>query len=152
LTRGSFRFDYGDTAGMAPITRMYTLGHTFVPASIHAGGLRYHGDAPSLSWLVDAGLIGAVAYQQIPVFDAAITFTRTEGILPAPESAHAIKATIDLANECKESGEQKVILFNLSGHGHFDLGAYEAFLAGKLQDYEYPTAKVEEALRNVPKI
>jgi tryptophan synthase beta chain len=152
LTRGSFRFDYGDTAGMAPITRMYTLGHTFVPASIHAGGLRYHGDAPSLSWLVDAGVIGALAYQQIPVFDAAITFTRTEGILPAPESAHAIKAAIDLANECKESGEQKVILFNLSGHGHFDLGAYDAYFSGHLENYELPEEEIKQALAGLPEI
>jgi tryptophan synthase beta chain len=152
LTRGSFRFDYGDTAGMAPITRMYTLGHTFVPASIHAGGLRYHGDAPSLSWLVKAGVMDAVAYQQIPVFDAAITFTRTEGILPAPESAHAIKATIDLANQCKESGEQKVLLFNLSGHGHFDLGAYDAYFSGRLENYELPEENIRQALAGLPEI
>src|SRR5579884_4257206 len=118
LTRGIYCFDYGDSVGMAPIAQMFTLGHTFVPASIHAGGLRYHGAAMSTSALVKEGVIDALAYPQVPVFDAAVTFTRTEGILPAPESAHAIKAVIDLANECKESDEERIILFNLSGHGH----------------------------------
>ena len=150
LTRGAFRYDFGDTAGMVPLVKMYTLGHTFVPAAIHAGGLRYHGDAPSLSALCDQGLIEAVAYQQLPVFDAAVTFTRVEGILPAPESAHAVKAAMDMALECRESGERRVILFNLSGHGHFDLGAYDAYFSGQLQNYELPDEKLEEALAALP--
>lgn len=152
LTRGAFRYDFGDTAGMAPIVQMYTLGHTFVPASIHAGGLRYHGDAPSLSLLYHEGVMDAVAYQQLPIFEAAVTFARIEGLLPAPESAHAIKATMDLALECREKGEQRTILFNLSGHGYFDLGAYDAYLAGSLQNYELPATKVEEALAALPAV
>jgi tryptophan synthase beta chain len=152
LTRGEFRYDFGDTAGMTPLVKMYTLGHTFVPASIHAGGLRYHGDAPSLSTLCHEGIIDAVAYQQLPVFEAAVTFSRVEGILPAPESAHVIKAAIDRALECREAGEHKVILFNLSGHGHFDLGAYDAYFSGELQNYELPEEKVAEALAALPAI
>ena len=114
---------------------MYTLGHGFVPPAIHAGGLRYHGAAPLLSQLVDDGVIEATAYLQNRVFDAAIQFARTEGIVPAPESAHAIRATIDEAMRARDAGERRVILFNLSGHGHFDMGAYDAYLAGALQDY-----------------
>jgi tryptophan synthase beta chain len=152
LTRGAFRFDFGDTAGMAPVTRMYTLGHTFVPAAIHAGGLRYHGDAPTLSALVAEGIIRAIAYDQLPVFDAAVTFARTEGILPAPEAAHAVKATMDIASECRESGERKVILFNLSGHGHFDLGAYDAYFAGQLQNYELPQEQIDRAMASLPAV
>jgi tryptophan synthase beta chain len=152
LTKGTYAFDFGDAVGMAPIMRMYTLGHSFVPASIHAGGLRYHGDSPSLSALVHAGYIDAVAYPQIPVFDAAVTFARVEGLLPAPESAHAIKAAMDLAVEARESGEQKVILFNLSGHGHFDLAAYEAYLSGKLENFEYPAEAIERALEALPAV
>lgn len=152
LTQGSYAFDFGDTAGMAPIVKMYTLGHTFVPASIHAGGLRYHGAAPSISALHHEGIIDAVAYQQIPVFDAAVTFTRVEGLLPAPESAHAVKAAIDLALECRESGEQRTILFNLSGHGFFDLGAYDDYFAGRLENYELPRAQMEEALAALPTV
>lgn len=152
LTRGEFRYDFGDTAGMTPLLKMYTLGHTFVPASIHAGGLRYHGDAPSLSALCHEGVIDAIAYQQLPIFDAAVEFSRVEGILPAPESAHAIKAAIDRAVECREAGEQKVILFNLSGHGHFDLGAYDAYFSGDMQNYELPEEQVEEALAALPAV
>src|SRR5438132_1050280 len=128
------------------------LGHGFVPAPLHAGGLRYHGMAPLVCKLYDEGVIEAVAVPQLATFQAALQFARTEGIIPAPESAHAIKVAIDEALRCKKSGKREAILFNLSGHGHFDLGAYEAFLAGKLQDYEYPAAKIEEALRGVPQV
>jgi tryptophan synthase beta chain len=152
LTRGRYAFDFGDTAGMAPIVKMYTLGHTFVPAAIHAGGLRYHGDAPILSALYEQKVIDAVAYPQVPVFDAAVQFARTEMILPAPESAHAIKAAIDLANEAKESGEAKVILFNLSGHGHFDLAAYEAYHAGSLENFELAQQPIDEAMAALPAV
>jgi tryptophan synthase beta chain len=134
LTEGSFEYDFGDTAETTPLIEMYTLGHTFVPPPIHAGGLRYHGDAPSLCRLVKDGVIEAVAYPQTKVFEAAIQFARTEGIIAAPESAHAIRAAIDEALGCKETGESKAILFGLSGHGLLDLGAYEAFLAGDLMD------------------
>ena len=152
LTKGSFEYDFGDTAETTPLIEMFTLGHTFVPPPIHAGGLRYHGDAPSLCRLVKDGVIEAVAYPQSKVFVSAVQFARAEGIIPAPESAHAIRVVIDEAKKCTEAGRGKAILFNLSGHGHFDLSAYEAFLTGKLQDYEYPSAKVEEALRHLPKV
>jgi len=152
LTKGPYRYDYGDSAGTAPIAKMYTLGHTFMPAGIHAGGLRYHGAAPAVSALMNEKLIEAVAYQQNTVFEAAVTFARTEGIIPAPEAAHAIKAAMDEAVKARESGEKKVILFNLSGHGHFDLAAYDDYLAGKLVDFEYPKEKVDEALHHLPKV
>lgn len=152
LTKGVYTYDFGDTAKLTPLLKMYTLGHDFVPAPIHAGGLRYHGDAPLVCLLYDEGLIEAVAYHQNPIFEAALTFSRTEGIIPAPESAHAIKAAIDEAIKARESGEEKVILFNLSGHGYFDLSAYESYLAGKLEDYEYPREKVEESLSHLPMI
>ena len=152
LTRGVYAFDYGDTAKMAPVVKMHTLGHGFVPPSIHAGGLRYHGMAPSLSAFHDAGLIDAIAVKQKPTFEAAIQFARTEGIIPAPESAHAIRAAIDEALDAKKKGEKRVILFNLSGHGHFDLSAYESFLNGKLEDYEYPAEAVQTAMAELPKV
>ncbi len=152
LTRGRYAFDFGDAAGMAPIVKMYTLGHTFVPAAIHAGGLRYHGDAPILSALYEQKLIDAVAYTQVPVFEAAVLFARTEMILPAPESAHAIKAAIDLANEAKESGEEKVILFNLSGHGNFDLAAYDAYHNGSLENFELAQEPIDEAMAALPAV
>ena len=152
LTKGVYAFDYGDTAKIAPIVKMHTLGHGFVPPSIHAGGLRYHGMAPSLSAFFNAGLIDAVAVKQKPTFEAAIQFARTEGIIPAPESAHAIRAAIDEALDAKKKGEKRVILFNLSGHGHFDLSAYEAFLNGKLEDYEYPAEAVQTAMAELPKV
>jgi tryptophan synthase beta chain len=152
LTKGVYAFDYGDTAKMAPIVKMHTLGHGFVPPSIHAGGLRYHGMAPSLSAFFNAGLIDAVAVKQKPTFEAAIQFARTEGIIPAPESAHAIRAAMDEALDAKKKGEKRVILFNLSGHGHFDLSAYEAFLNGKLEDYEYPAEAVQTAMAELPKV
>ena len=152
LTKGRYTFDYGDTAAMAPIVKMHTLGHTFVPPGIHAGGLRYHGMAPSVSALVDLGHIEARAVQQLATFEAAVQFSKAEGILPAPESAHAIRVAIDEALRCKESGEKKVIAFNLSGHGHFDMTAYEQYHQGRLQDHEYPTEMVEEAMTHLPKV
>ena len=152
LTRGIYAFDYGDTAGMGPIAKMYTLGHNFVPAGIHAGGLRYHGMAPLVSQLYNEGIIEARAVHQLPTFEAAIMFARTEGLVIAPESAHAVRAVIDEALACKESGEAKTILFNLSGHGHFDMAAYEAYLIGRLEDYAYPREKVEEALSHLPQV
>ncbi len=152
LTRGVYTYDYGDTAKMAPIVKMHTLGHTFVPQSIHAGGLRYHGMAPLISHLYENKLIEAVAYPQNPVFAAALQFARSEGLVPAPESAHAIKAAIDEALRCKEAGESKTILFNLSGHGFFDMTAYDRYLSGDLQDYEYPVDEVEAALASLPTV
>jgi tryptophan synthase beta chain len=146
LTRGKYMYDYGDTAKMAPMVKMFTLGHDFVPEPIHAGGLRYHGMSPLVSLLKEHGYLGARSVHQVPCFQAGVLFARTEGILPAPESTHAIRTAIDLALEAKAAGEKKVILFNLSGHGHFDLTAYEAYLSGKLEDYEYPAKEVAEAL------
>jgi tryptophan synthase beta chain len=152
LTRGKYTFDYGDLAATAPVMKMHTLGHTFIPPTIHAGGLRYHGMAPSVSALVDHGDIEARAVRQLETFAAAVQFSRSEGIIPAPESAHAVRVAIDEALACKAAGEKKVIAFNLSGHGHFDMMAYEAYHHGKLQDYEYPTEKVEEAMTHLPKV
>jgi len=152
LTKGVYTFDYGDSAKMAPIVKMHTLGHDFVPAAIHAGGLRYHGMAPSLSALHDAGHIEAIAVQQRPTFEAAIQFAKTEGIIPAPESAHAIRATIDEALDAKAKGEKRVILFNLSGHGHFDLAAYENYFSGQLEDYEYPSEAIQASLSKLPEV
>ena len=152
LTKGVYAFDYGDSAKMAPIVKMHTLGHDFVPPPIHAGGLRYHGMAPSLSSLYDAGYIEARAVPQLPTFEAAVMFSRSEGILPAPESAHAIRGAIDEALDAKEKGEERVILFNLSGHGHFDLGAYEAYLGGQLRDYAYPEQEIKEAMQHLPEV
>jgi tryptophan synthase beta chain len=137
LTRGEYRYDFGDTGEMTPLVKMYTLGHEFVPPPIHAGGLRYHGMAPLVSLLREKGLIEAVAVQQRTTFEAGVQFARTEGILPAPESNHAIRVAIDEAMAARDEGRQRVILFNLSGHGHFDMSAYEGFLAGKLEDFEY---------------
>ncbi len=150
LTRGTYAFDFGDTGKMTPLARMYTLGSDFVPAPIHAGGLRYHGMAPLVSLLKDHGDIEAQAVQQSAAFGAAVTFARNEGILPAPESAHAIRVAIDEAVAAKAAGEKKVILFNLSGHGHFDLSAYEQHLAGTLEDFEY--VPDEAALAALPKV
>jgi len=151
LTKGRYVYDFGDTVGMTPLMKMHTLGHTFIPA-LHAGGLRYHGMAPLVCKLYDEQCIEAVAVPQLATFEAAIRFARSEGIIPAPESAHAIRVAIDEALLCKKAGRGKAILFNLSGHGAFDLGAYEAYLAGKLQDYDYPAAKVEEALTHLPNV
>ncbi len=152
LTKGVYAFDYGDTAGLAPVVKMYTLGHTFMPAGIHAGGLRYHGMSSIISALYNKKIIEAAAYKQTPVFESAITFARSEGILPAPESSHAIHGAVVEALKARESGEKKTILFNLSGHGHFDLTAYDNYLSGKLEDYEYPQEKVHEALTHLPKV
>lgn len=152
LTKGTYAFDYGDTAQMAPIAKMYTLGHDFVPAPIHAGGLRYHGMAPSVSALLDAGYIDAVALPQLETFAGALQFARAEGIIPAPESSHAVQAAINEALDAKEKGEERVILFNLSGHGHFDLTAYEAYLGNQLENYELPQAAIDTALKDLPEV
>jgi tryptophan synthase beta chain len=152
LTKGLYEYDYGDEAGMAPIAKMFTLGHSFMPPPVHAGGLRYHGMAPLISYLYKQKLIEAKAVFQKPTFEAGVQFARTEGIIAAPESCHAIRAAIDEALACKESGQSKVIIFNLSGHGHFDLSAYEEYLSGRLVDYEYPDEKVKEALASLPKV
>lgn len=152
LTKGRYTYDFGDNAATTPLFKMNTLGHTFLPAPIHAGGLRYHGMSPLISHLYQLGLIEAVAYHQNTVFEAAVTFARAEGIIPAPETAHAIKAAIDEALKCKESGEKKVICFNLSGHGHFDMVAYEEYFAGNLIDYEYPAEAVKQALSGLPQV
>jgi tryptophan synthase beta chain len=152
MTKGVYAWDYGDVAGMAPIALMCTLGHSFVPPPVHAGGLRYHGMAPIICHLYKLGFVEARAVNQIPTFQAAVQFAHAEGILPAPEPAHAIKVVIDEALKCKESGQKKNILLALSGHGHFDLGAYEKYLTGQLEDFEYPKEKVEEALKQLPKI
>jgi tryptophan synthase beta chain len=150
LTRGVYRYDFGDTSGMTPLLPMYTLGHDFVPPPLHAGGLRYHGDSPLLCGLVKAGLIDAVAYRQNETFEAAVRFARTEGILPAPEPAHAIRAVLDEAEAAREAGEQRVILFGLCGHGHFDMSAYDAYLSGTLEDIEFSEAEMEAALERLP--
>jgi len=152
LTKGVYAFDYGDTAKMAPIAKMYTLGHDFMPPGIHAGGLRYHGAAPLVSQLVHAGVVEARAVPQLACFEAAVQFARTELIIPAPESSHAIRGAIDEALQAKQEGKEKVILFNLSGHGHVDMAAYDAYFAGKLEDFEYPAEKVKESLAHLPKV
>ena len=152
LTKGPYMYDFGDTAEMTPLLKMYTLGHTFVPPPIHSGGLRYHGDAPLLCKLTHDGYMEAVAYHQNEVFEAAQLFAQAEGFVIAPETAHAVRGVIDEALRCKETGEEKVILFNNSGHGHFDLAAYDAYHAKKLVDYEYPAELVKEALAKVPKV
>jgi tryptophan synthase beta chain len=150
LTRGLYTYDYGDTGKLTPLLKMYTLGHDFVPPGIHAGGLRYHGASPLMSHLLKHGILEARAYLQNPVFEAAVQFAQTEGILPAPESAHAIRAAVDEALAAREEGRPRVILFNLSGHGHFDMGAYENYLSGKLQDYEHPGADIAKAMEALP--
>jgi len=134
LTRGNFQYDYGDTAKMTPLMKMYTLGYDFVPSSIHAGGLRYHGESPLVSQLYHDGYIEAISYKQTEIFEAAVTFAKNEGIIPAPESAHAVKAALDEALKCREAGEAKNIVFGFSGHGYFDMSAYDAYLSGSLMD------------------
>jgi tryptophan synthase beta chain len=146
LTKGVYRYDFGDTARMTPLVKMHTLGHDFIPEPIHAGGLRYHGMSPLVSLLKEQGLIEARAIHQRASFEVGVQFARAEGILPAPEPTHAIKVAVDEAMEARKAGQSKVILFNLCGHGHFDLSAYERYLSGKLEDYEYPAEKVKEAL------
>ena len=150
LTKGEFRYDFGDVAGLTPFLMMYTLGHDFIPPGIHAGGLRYHADAPLVCQLYNDGLIEARSYHQMSVFEAAMQFARTEAIIPAPETAHAIRGAIDEALICKEEGKEKTILFNLSGHGYLDLQAYSDYMEGKLSDYEYPEEKIRDALAKLP--
>jgi len=150
LTKGAYRYDFGDAAMMTPLVRMYTLGHGFIPDGIHAGGLRYHGDSPIISKLVKEGYVEAVAVRQRPVFEAALQFARTEGIVSAPESAHAIRVAIDEALTAKREGKRRVILFGLSGHGHFDLSSYDDYLSGKLVDLELEQCRIDAALADLP--
>ena len=152
LTRGVYAYDFGDTAQMTPLVKMHTLGHDFVPAPIHAGGLRYHGMSAQVSALKEADLIEAQNVTQNAIFEAALSFTAAEGILPAPEPSHAIWGAMEEALACKESGESKTIVFNLCGHGHFDLAAYEAYLNGQLEDYEYPEEQIRESLAHLPQV
>ena len=152
LTKGVYAYDFGDTIGMTPLVKMHTLGHDFMPPGIHSGGLRYHGMAPLMSLLHDEGIVEAQAFHQLSVFEAAVQFARAEGIIPAPEAAHAIRAIINEALQAREAGEERVILFNLCGHGHFDMAAYEAYFAGKLQDYEYPAEAVAAAQQRMPQV
>ncbi len=152
MTRGVYAFDYGDTAKLTPLLKMETLGHDFIPPGIHAGGLRYHGMAPLVSHAHQLGLIDAQAVMQTDAFSSGVSFARSEGIIPAPESSHAIAVVRQLAEECRQSGEAKTILFNLSGHGHFDMAAYDQYLDGKLEDYAYPEEKIKEAMKNLPAV
>ncbi len=152
LTKGHYAYDFGDAVGLTPLLKMYTLGHDFVPPGIHAGGLRYHGDSALVSQLYHEGLIEAVAVPQLATFEAGVQFARAEGIIPAPESNHAIRACIDEALRCKETGEPRVLFFNLSGHGHFDMAAYDKYFSGELEDFEYPEEAIEEALHHLPKV
>jgi tryptophan synthase beta chain len=152
LTRGTYTYDFGDTAQMTPLIKMHTLGHDFIPEPIHAGGLRYHGMSPLVSLLKEGGHIEAQAVHQRSAFEVGVQFARAEGILPAPEPTHAIRAAVDEALAAREAGEARVILFNLCGHGHFDLSAYERYLDGTLEDYEYPREKVEAALAGLPAV
>lgn len=152
MTKGPYAYDYGDVAGLAPIVKMYTLGHGFIPPPVHAGGLRYHGMAPIICHLQRLGLVEARAVPQLATFEAGVRFARTEGIISAPETDHAIRVGIDEALKCRESGEAKTILIAHSGHGHFDMGAYQAYFEGKLEDYAYPEDKVKEALAALPKV
>jgi len=152
LTKGVYAFDYGDTAKMAPVAKMYTLGHDYMPPGIHAGGLRYHGASPLVSQLVHAGIVEAKSVPQLACFEAAVLFARSEGIIPAPESSHAIRGAMDEALLAKEEGKEKTILFNLSGHGHVDMVAYDDYFAGKLTDYEYPAEAIKESLAHLPKV
>ncbi len=152
LTKGRYAYDFGDAVGLTPLLKMYTLGHDFVPPGIHAGGLRYHGDSPLVSQLYNEKLIEAVAVPQLATFEAGVAFARAEGIVPAPESNHAIRAAIDEAMKCKQSGEKKTILFNLSGHGHFDMAAYDKYFNRELEDYAYPEEAVAKAMAHLPKV
>ncbi len=152
LTKGPYVYDFGDVAGLTPLLKMHTLGHDFVPPPVHAGGLRYHGMSPIICHLYNLGLIEARAEYQLPVFEAGVKFARTEGIITGPEPNHALKVAIDEAVACKESGESKTILIAHSGHGHFDLAAYDEYLSGRMKDYEYPEEKVKEALASLPKM
>ncbi|NOZ10858.1 MAG: TrpB-like pyridoxal phosphate-dependent enzyme [Gammaproteobacteria bacterium] len=152
LTKGKYAYDFGDAIGMTPLMKMYTLGHDFMPPGIHAGGLRYHGDSALVSQLYNEGLIEAIAVPQIATFEAGVMFSKAEGIIPAPESNHAIRACIDEALACKRSGEAKTLLFNLSGHGHFDMAAYDRYFSGELEDFDYPEEAIKKSMQNIPKI
>jgi tryptophan synthase beta chain len=152
LTRGRYTYDFGDAVGRTPLMKMYTLGHDFVPPGIHAGGLRYHGDSVLVSQLYHEGLIEAVAVPQIATFEAGVMFARAEGIIPAPESNHAIRACIDEALQCRDSGEPRTLLFNLSGHGHFDMAAYDRYFSGELEDFDYPEEAIRQSLETLPKV
>lgn len=152
LTKGHYTYDFGDSAGMTPLMKMYTLGHDFVPPAIHAGGLRYHGESPLLSQLVHEGLMEAIAVPNLATFEAGVIFAKTEGIVPAPETNHAICAVIEEAKRCKESGESKTLFFNLSGHGHFDMASYDKYLKGELQDYAYPEDAIADSISKLPKV
>ena len=151
LTKGEYAYDFGDASGFTPLMKMHTLGHDFMPPGIHAGGLRYHGASPLVSQLYHEGLIEAVAVPQLATFEAGVMFARAEGVVPAPESCHAIRGAIDEALRCKESGESKTILFNLTGHGHFDMSSYDRYFAGELEDFEYPAEAIRESLQHLPK-
>jgi tryptophan synthase beta chain len=150
LTRGVYSYDFGDSSGLTPLMPMYTLGHDFVPPPVHAGGLRYHGDSPLVCGLVKAGLVEPRAYRQNATFEAAVRFARSEGIIPAPEPAHAIRAVIEEAEAAREAGEPRVILFGLCGHGNFDMSAYDAYLSGSLEDPEFSDEDVQAALAKLP--
>lgn len=152
LTKGKYTYDFGDTAGLTPLVKMHTLGHDFEPASIHAGGLRYHGMSPLVSLLVETGHITPRAYQQNACFEAAVMFARSEGIIPAPETSHAIRAAIDEALDAKAKGEKRTVLFNLSGHGHFDMAAYDAYLAGNLKDNGFNEGMLQKSLETLPQL
>ena len=152
LTQGAYAYDFGDASGFTPLMKMYTLGHDFMPPGIHAGGLRYHGDSPLVSQLYHEKLLEAVAVSQLATFEAGVLFARNEGIIAAPEACHAIRAAIDEALVCKDRGEAKVILFNLTGHGHFDMASYDRFLAGELENYAYPAEAIADSLRHLPKV
>lgn len=152
LTKGVYAYDFGDASGYTPLMKMYTLGHDFMPPGIHAGGLRYHGDSPLVSQLFHEGLLEAVAVPQLATFEAGVQFARAEGIIPAPESCHAIRATLDEALRCKETGEEKVLLFSLTGHGHFDMASYDRYFSGQLEDYAYPEAAIAASMHNLPKV
>jgi tryptophan synthase beta chain len=152
LTKGVYAYDFGDAIGLTPLLKMYTLGHDFMPPGIHAGGLRYHGDSALVSQLHYEGLVDAVAVPQLETFEAGVLFARSEGIVPAPESTHAIAAAVREARHCAETGEPKTLLFNLSGHGHFDMSSYDRYFAGELEDYDYPEEAIQESLRHLPKV
>jgi tryptophan synthase beta chain len=152
MTRGKYAYDWGDTAKTGPVAKMHTVGHSFIPAPVHAGGLRYHGMAPAICALLDSGDAIATAYHQNEILTAAVSFAQSEGFIVAPETAHAVKATYDEAMACKESGEAKTILFNASGHGHFDLAAYDAFFRKELPDYELEQERIDLALEELPQI
>jgi tryptophan synthase beta chain len=152
VTRGLYEYDYGDVAGLTGLLKMFTLGHTFVPNPIHAGGLRYHGMAPLISALCKRGYVEARAVPQLKTFEAAVQFARTEGIIPAPEPSHAIRVAIDEALKCKQTGEKKNILFLLCGHGHFDMSAYDNYFSGKMVDYAYPEEEIKKAMAAIPKV